>query len=115
MSPQALSFRTWNRTSPLLQMKLWHLGLLVAFVAIAIADIQDHGRREPALIALAAAGYAGYVLICWLSWHGFRRFESRLGSVLVIAVYAVAMGGLFLAATVAYLLVEFFYLGGKLL
>ena len=64
MSPQTLSFRAWSRTSPLLQMKLWHLGVLVALVAIAIVDIQGHGRREPMLIALAAAGYAGYVLIC---------------------------------------------------
>ena len=115
MSPHALSFRTRNRTSPLLQMRLWHLGVLVALVAVAIADIQDHGRREPALIALAAAGYAGYVLICWVCWHRMRRFESRMVSVLLVAVYAVAMAGLFLAATVAYLIIEFFYLGGKLL
>ena len=33
---------------------------------------------------------------------------------LVVAVYAIAMGGLFLAATVAYLVIEYFYLGGKL-
>ena len=31
------------------------------------------------------------------------------------AIYAVAIGGLFLAATVAYLVIEYFYLGGKLL
>ena len=48
-------------------------------------------------------------------WHAIRRFESRLGSVLVVAVYAVVMGGLFLAATVAYLLMEYVYLGGRLL
>lgn len=115
MSPHTLSYRDWNRIAPFLQMRLWHLVVLVAIAAIAIVDIKDHGRREPALIALAAAGYAGYVMICWLCWHTVRRLESRLGSVLVLAAYAVAMGGLFLGATVAYLLIEYIYLGGKLL
>jgi len=114
MSPHTLSFRTWNRTSPLLQIKLWHLGVLVALVAIAIVDIQDHGRKEPALILLASVGYAAFALICWLCWHARRRFESRLGAVQVVAVYSAAMGGLFLTATVAYLFIEYFYLVGKL-
>jgi hypothetical protein len=113
MSPHTLSFRAWHRTSPLLQMRLWHLAVLVALVAIAIADIQDHGRKEPALILLASVGYAAFGLSCWLCWHAARRFESRLGPVVLAAVYTSAMGGLFLAATVAYLLVEYFYLGGK--
>ena len=115
MSPSTLSARTWNQTSPLLQVKLWHLAVLVALVAIAIADIQDHGRKEPALILLASVGYAVFALICWLCWHAVRRFESRLGSMLFVAVYSAAMGGLFLTATVAYLFIESIYLGGKLL
>jgi len=98
----------------LLQFRFWQFGLLVALTAIAIVDIQGY-CREPRLIALASAGYAGYALLCWSLRHAIRRFESRLGSVLVVAVYAVAMGGLFLAATVAYLVIEYFYLGGKLL
>ncbi|MGZ3488274.1 MAG: hypothetical protein ACXVBY_15590 [Isosphaeraceae bacterium] len=98
----------------MLQFRFWQFGLLVALTAIAIVDIQGY-CREPRLIALASAGYAGYALLCWLLWHAIRRFESRLGSVLVVAVYAVAMGGLFLAATVAFLVFEYFYLGGKLL
>jgi len=97
-----------------LQFRFWQFGLLVALTAIAIVDIQGY-CREPRLIALASAGYAGYALLCWLLRHAIRRFESRLGSVLVVAVYAVAMGGLFLAATVAFLVFEYFYLGGKLL
>jgi len=97
-----------------LQFRFWQFGLLVALTAIAIVDIQGY-CREPRLIALASAGYAGYALPCWLLRHAIRRFESRLGSVLVVAVYAVAMGGLFLAATVAFLVFEYFYLGGKLL
>ncbi|MGZ3319115.1 MAG: hypothetical protein ACXU95_17725 [Isosphaeraceae bacterium] len=98
----------------MLQFRFWQFGLLVALTAIAIVDIQGY-CREPRLIALASAGYAGYALLCWLLRHAIRRFESRLGSVLVVAVYAVAMGGLFLAATVAFLVFEYFYLGGKLL
>ena len=70
--------------------------------------------REPALIALAAVGYAGFVLICWLCWHRLRRFESRLGSVAARRRLHHRDGRLFLAATVAYLLIEYFYLGGKL-
>ena len=114
MSQRATSVRSGRRISPLLQFRFWQFGLLVALTAIAIVDIQGYCRKKPRLIALASAGYAGYALLCWLLWHAIRRFESRLGSVLVVAVYAVAMGGLFLAATVAYLLMEYFYLGGKL-
>jgi hypothetical protein len=97
------------------QVHLWQLALLIMFVAIAIVDIQDHGRKEPALILLASGGYAAFGVFCWLSWHALRRLESRLGPVLVVSFYAVAMGEMFLAATVAYLVIEYFYLGGKLL
>ncbi|MGA9922542.1 MAG: hypothetical protein WBQ29_03995 [Isosphaeraceae bacterium] len=76
----------------MLQFRFWQFGLLVALTAIAIVDIQGY-CREPRLIALASAGYVGYALLCWLLWHAIRRFESWLGSVLVVAVYAVAMGG----------------------
>jgi hypothetical protein len=33
--------------------------------------------------------------------------------VLVTGLYVIAMGGLFLAATVSYLVIEFFYVGGR--
>ncbi len=113
MSQRATSVQSGRRISPLLQFRFWQFGLLIALTAIAIVDIQGY-CREPRVIALASAGYAGYALLCRLLWHAIRRFESRLDSVLVVAVYAVAMGGLFLAATVAYLVIEYFYLGGKL-
>ena len=88
MASRALSVPSRRRISPLLQFRFWQFGLLVALTAIAIVDIQGYCRKEPWLIALAAAGYAGYALLCWLLWHAIRRFESRLGSVLVVAVYA---------------------------
>jgi hypothetical protein len=113
MSWHELSVPPGRRILPLLQFRVWQFGLLVAFTAIAIVDIQGN-CREPRLIALASAGYAGYALLCWLLWHAIHRFERRLGSVVVVAICAVAMGGLFLAATVVYLLMEYFYLGGKL-
>jgi hypothetical protein len=94
---------------------IWQLALLVAYVAVAIVDIQDHGRKELPLIFLASGGYAAFGLFCWLSWHALRYLQRRLGPVLLVAVYAFAMGGVFLAATVAYLVIEYFYLGGKLL
>jgi len=103
-----------RRISPLLQFRVWQFGLLVALTAIAIVDIRGY-CREPRLIVLASAGYAGYVLLCWLLWHGLRRFERRLGPVLLVSAYVVVMGAVFLAATVAYLLIEYVYLGGRFL
>jgi len=96
----------------LLQFRVWQFGLLVALTAIAIVDILGH-CREPRLIALAAAGYAAYALLCWLLWHGLHRFERRLGPVMLVSAYVVVMGAVFLAATVAYLLIEYVYMGGR--
>ncbi len=94
------------------QLRVWHLGLLVLFVAVAIADIQDHGRREPVLIALATAGYTLYGLLCLGAWRFARRFGSRLKPTALLAVYMVAMAGVFLVATVLYLGIESVYLIG---
>ena len=100
--------------SPLLQFRVWQFGLLVALTAIAIVDVKGY-CREPRLIALASAGYAGYAVLCWLLWHGLHRFERRLGQVLLVSAYVVVMGAVFMAATVAYLLIEYVYRGGRLL
>jgi hypothetical protein len=102
------------RTSPFLQLRIWHLALLVLYVAIAIVDIKDQRRSEPALIGLAATGFAAYGLLCWLGWHGMRRFEHRLGLAVVVIVYAVAMAAIFLVATITYLALEYAYLTGCL-
>jgi heme A synthase len=84
--------------------------LLVLFVAIAITNIQDQRMHEPALVALAAGGFALYGLIGWIGWWTVRRrLEARLGTVTLIVLYAIAMGALFLAATVIYLLIEHVY------
>jgi hypothetical protein len=115
MSPDVLPVRSPRRITSLLQIQLWQLALVVAYVAIAIADIQDHGRREPVLILLASLGYAAFGLICWLSWYLAARFRRRLGTVMVTALYSFAMGGLFLAAVVGYLVIEYVYVGGRLL
>ena len=114
MSSRALSGPSGRRISPLLQFRVWQFGLLVALTAIAIVDIKGY-CREPRLIALASAGYAGYVLLCWLLWHGLHRFERRLGPVMLVSAYVALMGAVFLAATVAYLLIEYVYLGGRLI
>ena len=95
------------------RVKIWHLGLLVAFVALAIADIQDHRRSEPVLIGLAGAGFSLYAGLGWLGWNLARRFEARLGRVALVGLYLASMAGLFLFATVAYLLIEHVYLGGR--
>jgi len=96
------------------QLRIWHLALLVLFVAIAIADIQDQRIREPVLIALAAGGLVLYGLIGWIGWWAVRRFEARLGPILLFTLYSVAMGVLFLVATVIYLITAHVYRGGRL-
>jgi hypothetical protein len=107
-----VSVRSSLRVCPLLQFRLWHLALLVVYVAIAIVDIQDNRRTEPALIALAAVGFAGYAVTCWLAWHGMRRLKHRYGLLPAVIGYIVAMAALFLAATVIYLVLEYAYVTG---
>jgi hypothetical protein len=99
--------------SPLAQLRVWHLALLVLFVAIAIADIQDHNRREPALIVLAGVGYGLYGLLAWLGWRAVQRFEPRVGRTRLLILYIALMGAFFLFATVMYLVIEQAYLAGK--
>jgi hypothetical protein len=94
-------------------LKIWHLVLLVAFTAVAIVDIQDHRRFEPVLLGLAGGGFALYAVLAWLGWNFARRFEARLGRVVLIGLYLTSMAGLFLFATVAYLLIEHVYLSGR--
>ena len=94
-------------------MKVWHLVLLVAFVALAIVDIQDHRRTEPVLLGLAGAGFAAYALLAWLGWNFARRFEGRVGRVALVGLYLAAMASLFFVATVSYLMIEHVYLGGR--
>ncbi|WP_435011451.1 hypothetical protein P12x_002763 [Tundrisphaera lichenicola] len=107
--PQSATPRS---VSPLARVRVWHLGLLVAFVALAIADIQDHRRTEPFLLGLAGVGFAGYWALGWLGWHYSRRFEARLGPMVLLVLYLASMAGLFLGATVIYLLIEHRYLYG---
>jgi hypothetical protein len=88
--------------------------LLVLFTAIAIADIQDQRMHEPALIALAAGGFALYGLIGWVGWWAaHRRLESRLGPLLLFIFYSIAMAALFLVATAIYLVIEHIYRNGR--
>lgn len=103
-----------QRTSRPGQFRVWHLALLVFFVAIAIVNIQDQRRTEPALIALAVSGFVLYGILGWLGWRVARRFAARLGPTLLLILYLVAMAALFLAATMIYLIVEQLYLFGRL-
>jgi hypothetical protein len=103
-----------RRTASWAQLRIWHLALLVLFVAIAIADLQAQRISEPTLIALAAVGLVAYGLIGWMGWWGARRFEARLGPTLLFILYSVAMAGLFLVATVIYLVIAHVYRGGRL-
>jgi hypothetical protein len=103
-----------RRTPSWAQLRIWHLALLVLFVAIAIADIQDQRMHEPALIALAAGGFLLYGLMGWAGWWISLRFAARLGPMLLFIFYAVSMAGLFLVATAIYLVIEHVYRNGRL-
>jgi hypothetical protein len=94
-------------------LRVWHLWLLALFVAVAIVNIQDQRRSEPALIALATAGFVLYGLIGWAGWRLARGLERRLGPVALLAAYLTAMAGIFMVATVAYLALEHLYLTGR--
>jgi len=113
MTESTPSIRPSSGISALFQFRIWNLALLVVYVAIAIVDIQDQRRHEPALIALATAGFAAYGLIVWLGWHFIRRWEARLGSMLAVIVYVVTMGAIYLVATILYLMAENAYLDGR--
>ena len=94
------------------RLRIWHLALLVLFVAIAIVNIQDQRASEPALIALAAGGFVLYGLLGWVGWRIARRYEARLGLTVLVILYLTAMAGLFLMATIAYLVIEHLYRSG---
>ena len=100
MDPSSVTLAQGTHATPRFQLRVWHLALLVLYVAIATVDIRDQTRREPFLMALATAGFAGYALLGWLGWGRFRRLESasrrdppRSSS------YMVAMAAFFLVAT----------------
>jgi hypothetical protein len=80
---------------------------------VAIVNIHDHRRSEPALIVLAAAGFVLYRLIGWVGWRLARRLERRLGRVTLLAVYLTPMTGLFMVATAIYLALEHLDLNGR--
>ncbi len=91
-------------------LRLWQIALIVAFVAIAIRNIQEQRRSEPALIALAAVGFVGYGLSGWLIWRNSDRVVSRTGSTGRLVGYLIFMAGFFMLATVIYLVAEHTYL-----
>ena len=83
------------------------------FVAVAIVNIQDQRRSEPALLALAAGGFLLYGLMGWVGWRVAQRFESRLGATVLLILYLAVMAGFFLVATVIYLVIEQAYIGRR--
>ncbi len=104
---EAQSFPPPERGARWYQPRIWHLALLVLFVAVAIAQIQDQRVHEPTLVALAAGGFVLYAIIGAAGWWvARRRLQSRLGPMLLFILYAIAMGALFLVATVIYLVIE---------
>ena len=81
MNRSSVTLAPGTHATPRFQLRVWHLAILVLYVAIATVDIRDQTRREPFLMALATAGFAGYALLGWLGWGRFRRLETRLGAI----------------------------------
>jgi hypothetical protein len=115
MLPEALPVDPRRRSSSLLRFQIRHLAVLVLLVAVAITDIRSHRPQASALVMIAAAGYAGFVMLCWLIWHVVQRYERQLGRLLATLVYAVTMSVIFMVATLTYLLIESWYLGFRIL
>ena len=100
------AFTSRSATGRLAGLRVWHLSLLVFYVAIAIVQIQDQRITEPTLIALASAGFLAYGVVGWLI---AKRIGRRSGSATAIVVYSVAMAVFFLVATLAYVAMENHY------
>ena len=95
-----------DRPRPRVPVRLWHLVVLVAFAAVAFADIRDQRIREPVLVVLAAGGLVLYALLAWLAWRVAVRAGARRDARWPLLLYPVAMAALFYVATVLYLLLE---------
>jgi len=98
--------------SPFARSRIWHLSLLVFYVAIALVDIRGQRISEPPLIALVSAGLAAYGMLAWLGWLLARRFEDRLGRIPLLLLYLSGLAGLYLFATYVYLGIELAYRTG---
>ena len=103
-----------TRFRPFVQVRVWHLALLVLFVAIAIVNIQDQAGTRPAMITLASAGFVLYGVLGCVGWHLARRAEPRLGMLRVLIIYAIAMAALFVVATAIYTTMQVYYMTGHL-
>ena len=95
-------------TTPSRGLRVWHLSLAVLFTAIAIVNIQDQRIRDPRLLVLVTAGFAGYAFLAWLGWREMqrRRLPERLGRVASLTLYLASLAALFLVATFVYVALE---------
>ena len=98
--------RPLHQSAPIGELRVWHLALLVLFVAITIANIQDQRPPTPGLVVLASSGFVLYGFLGWAGWRFARCLDARFGSTLLLVFYLASMAGLFLVATVVYLAVE---------
>ncbi|MFO0952782.1 MAG: hypothetical protein U0835_16860 [Isosphaeraceae bacterium] len=105
--------RGWDLAS-FTRVKLWHVAVLVAFVAVAITEVQQQRVREPGLVALAAVGFVGYAALGVVGWKLSRRLVPRIGPAAVLAVYVFGMSALYLVATAVYVTLETLYRTGRL-
>jgi hypothetical protein len=89
------------------------LALLLLAVAVAIVNIPGQRPPDPEVFALAAS-FVMYWFLGWAGWRVARRLETRFGPTLLRFLYIVAMTGLFLLAAYAYVLMEKFYITGRI-
>ncbi len=91
------------------ELKIWHLGLLVLYVAVMMHQILDQRPGSPLLAGLAVFGFVGYAVLGWMGWRIVQVCSARFGAIRSTAFYLIAMALLFLAATWIYLAIEYAY------
>jgi len=99
-----------RRLSPLTNLRVWHLVVLVVYVAVAIQQMQAQRIGDPLLIGLASFGFVGYGILGWVGWCLARSYADRHGRLQATVIYMIAMACLFLLATIIYLLLEYAHL-----
>jgi hypothetical protein len=89
-------------------LRLWHLSVTIAVVALAGALVHEGRMRDPVLIAIAVTGFLGWcaAVAFWIARlnRGFRRFDriadrSRRRGFKVASGVLYALAALLLFAT----------------
>src|SRR5262245_22021657 len=82
--------------------RVWHMLVLVVYVAVAIVDLREARTTDPMQIGSLSAGYAGYAALGWAGWVHSRPSRRRADPLPGLVAYLVAMAILFLVAAIVH-------------